>query len=198
MTARAPRAFRTASVDDLFAIPEEPRKRYELIDGAIEDRGTTSVEHGTTQFSLSEWMGPFRRKPGGRSPGGWWFATEADVYFDAANTFKPDVAGWRRERVPEMPRGALMKVRPDWVCEILSTNRRNDVFKKKRVYHQHQVPHYWLLDPIEELLTVLRWTSDGYVEVLSAEKGDTIRAEPFEAIPLHVGVLFGDDPPEDP
>jgi Uma2 family endonuclease len=184
-------------VDDLFAIDEEPRQRFELIEGVIEERGAPSAEHGGSQQKIAAYIDPFGRKPGRRWPGGWWFATETDVYFDPANTFRPDVAGWRRERVPEQPKGALVKIRPDWVCEVLSTNRKNDLVKKKRVYHRHQVPHYWVIDPVEESLAVLRWTEGGYLEVLSAERGDTVAAEPFEAIPLHVGVLFGDDPPDD-
>lgn len=89
-----------------------------------------------------------------------------------------------------------MIVRPDWVCEILSKNRRNDLVKKKRTYHRDQVNHYWIVDPIEETLAVYRWQSDGYVEVLIAERGETVRAQPFDAIDLHVGVLFGDDDDE--
>ncbi len=84
-------------------------------------------------------------------------------------------------------------VRPDWVCEILSTNKRNDLIKKKRVYHRHELPSYWIIDPIEESLSVLRWTPEGYSEILAAERGEEVRAEPFEALPLKVGALFGDE-----
>src|SRR6185437_5844787 len=116
-----------ATLEDLLAIPEDERKRFELVEGAIADRGATASQHGRAQVRLARHMGPFDRRPGGRSPGGWWFTTEADVYFDAANTFRPDVAGWRRERVPELPPGIPIKERPDWVCEILSSNKRNDL-----------------------------------------------------------------------
>lgn len=88
--------------------------------------------------------------------------------------------------------------RPDWVGEILSTNRSNDLIKKKRVYHRSGVPHYWIIDPTEEILLVNRWTPDGYVEILSAERGETVRAEPFDAISLQVGIFFGDDEDESP
>jgi Uma2 family endonuclease len=88
------------------------------------------------------------------------------------------------------------RVRPDWVCEILSTNRRNDLIKKKRVYHRHEVPHYWILDPEEATLTVYRWSPDGYVEILAAERGERVRAEPFDALEIAVGVLFGDEEDE--
>ncbi len=196
MTAHAQKAV-PATLEDLFALPEEERKRFELVEGTLEDRGPTSGAHGGAQFDLPMWLAPFRRRPGGRWPGGWWFGTEVDVYFDAANTFKPDVVGWRRERVPERPLGVPVMVRPDWVCEILSSNKRNDLVKKKRAYHRHQVPHYWIVDPERETLSVLRWTPDGYTEVLAAERSDVVRAEPFDAIPLAVGVIFGDDDEEE-
>lgn len=122
--------------------------------------------------------------------------TEVDIFFDTQNTLRPDVVGWRRDRVPQRPAERVVEVRPDWVCEILSTNRRHDLIAKKRIYHRHQVPHYWILDPDEEMLTVCRWTQEGYLEVLVGERGDTVRAEPFEAIEIRIGALFGDDDEE--
>jgi Uma2 family endonuclease len=196
MTARAPKIVPRATLEDLLAMPEEDRRRFELVEGALAERGATSGEHGTAQFRIARQMGPFDRRPGGRSPGGWWFATEVDVYFDPVNTFRPDVSGWRRDRVPERPRGVPIEVRPDWVCEILSSNKRNDLVKKKRVYHRHQVSHYWIVDPEQETLLVYRWAAEGYLDVLSAERGEIVRAEPFEAIPFAIGVLFGDDEDE--
>ena len=85
-------------------------------------------------------------------------------------------------------------VAPDWTCEILSaSNRRVDLVRKKRIYHQQGVAHYWIIDPEQETLTVHRWHPDGYVEVLVAEKAEVVRAEPFQAVEIRVGVLFGDD-----
>lgn len=195
MTGRAPKFAPPATLDDLLAIPEEKR-RHELIDGDIIEKDAASGEHGNAQHKVSIFTGPFDRRPGGRWPGGWWFATEVEIDFDPANTLRPDVTGWRRARVPDRPRGTPIRVRPDWVCEFLSSNRRNDLVKKKRAYHRHQVPHYWILDPAEETLAVYRWTPDGYVEILGAERGERVRAEPFEAIELEVGVLFGDEEEE--
>jgi len=179
-------------VADLLAIPEEHR-RHEVIDGVLVEKEAASGRHGAAQGRLVRWVGPYDRRPGGRGPGGWWFATEVEIELGEIQVFRPDVAGWRRERLPTPPSEVPIRTRPDWVCEILSTNRRNDLIKKKRAYHAHEVGHYWLVDPIDETLTVHRWHSDGYVEVLVAERSDLVRAEPFEAIELRVGVLFGDD-----
>ena len=69
--------------------------------------------------------------------------------------------------------------------------------KKLRVYQRYEVPHYWIVDPMNELLTVHRWTPDGYLTVLTAERGERVRAEPFDTIEWPIGVLFGDDPDEE-
>ncbi len=185
-------AKKLETVDELLAIPESER-RHELIEGVIEPKGAASGRHGAAQCKLAGHVDPFDRRPGGPTPGGWWFATEVDIFFDPANTFCPDVVGWRRDHVPRQPEDVLIKVRPDWVCEILSTNRRNDLITKKRVHHRHRVPHYWIVDPDEGTLTVYRWTSDAYLEILIAERGEEVHPEPFEALPLRVGALFGDD-----
>jgi Uma2 family endonuclease len=190
------RPQRRATIDDLFAIPEDQR-RHELIDGEIVEKGAATGEHGATQADLVTTLNiRFGRRPGGRWPGGWWFATEVEIVF-GEDVFRPDVVGWWRERVAQRPTGTPVRTRPDWVCEILSTNRRHDLVKKKRAYHREEVPHYWILDPTEETLAVYRWGPDGYIEVLAAQRGERVRAEPFDAVELPVGVFFGDDEPED-
>jgi Uma2 family endonuclease len=182
-----------ATLEDLLAIPEEER-RHEIIDGELVEKGAASGEHGRAQADLVTALNSrFGRRPGGRWPGGWWFATEVEILFPRGQIFRPDIVGWRRERVPEPPTGVPLSILPDWVCEILSTNRRNDLIKKKRSYQQSHIPHYWILDPAEETLTVHRWGPDGYIEVLAAQREERVRAEPFNAVELHVGLFFGDE-----
>jgi Uma2 family endonuclease len=184
-----------ATIVDLLAIPED-RRHHELIDGVLLEKDAASGRHGGAQLRLGEHLAPYNRRPGGRWPGGWWFASECEVQFEDTQVFKPDVAGWRRDRLVELPAQVPTVVRLDWVCEILSTNRRKDLVEKKRVYHRHEVGHYWIIDPVDETLSVHRWHPEGYVEVLIAERGERVRAEPFADIELVVGVLFGDEPDE--
>ena len=87
-----------------------------------------------------------------------------------------------------------MRVRPDWVCEVLSpSNASTDTVKKLRTLHAHKVPYYWLADPDRRTLTVLRWEGAGYLAILNAEAGELVRAEPFETLELRTGPIFGDD-----
>ena len=165
-----------------------------MIGGELIEKEAASGKHGQAQGSLFHLLFPYRRRIGPPGlPGGWAFATEVEVYFDPENTLRPDNVGWRRERLPEWPVEVPIRVVPDWICAILASNRRNDLIKKKRVFHQHRVPHYWIIDPVEEVLTVHRWNPDGYLEVLVAERNERVRAEPFDGIELRVGILFGDD-----
>jgi len=184
-----------ATITDLLAIPED-RRRHEVIDGVLVEKEAASGRHGGAQVRLGAELAPYNRRAGGRWPGGWLLASEVEVLFELTQVFRPDVAGWRRERLSELPREVPITVRPDWICEILSTNRRKDLVDKKRVYHRHQVGHYWIIDPVDDTLAVHRWHPDGYVEVLIAERGERFRAEPFGDIELSVGVLFGDEPDE--
>lgn len=187
-----------ATAADLLAIPEELRF-HEIIGGEIVEKANPSFEHGGAQGRTFRVLDPYDRGAGGppARPGGWWLSMEVEIEFEKHEVYRPDVVGWRRDRVPERPRGTPIAIRPDWVCEILSPrNTANDLVKKKRVYQRCQVGHYWIVDPMNEMLTVYRWGPDGYIEIRSAVRGERVKAEPFEAVDLQVGVLFGDDPDE--
>jgi Uma2 family endonuclease len=186
-----------ATLADLLAIPPEERF-HEIIDGELVQKATPTGEHGDAQSGIvSRLKGPFQRRPGGRWPGGWWIYTEVEIELAASQIYRPDVVGWRRERVPERPTGTPVRIRPDWVCEVLSpSNPGTDRVTKLNRYHQAGVQHYWIVDPMEGSLSVFRWTSEGYLLVLAAEGDSRVRAEPFEAVELPLRTLFGEDEDE--
>ncbi len=194
MSASPPR--RLGTVADWLAAGED--ERLELIDGELIPKAAPSIDHGFAQARVSMALcGPFHRRAGGPGgPGGWWIGSEVDILLDGRG-YRPDLAGWRRERVPQMPRARPVELTPDWLCEIVSeSNRETDTIKKLRRYHQAGVPHYWLVDQLDRTLTVHRHLADGYVIALRAGAAERVRAEPFDAVELHVGVLLGDDPDE--
>jgi Uma2 family endonuclease len=169
--------------------------RAEIIAGEIVEKASPTMEHGRTQRTLGTYVGRrFDRKPGGRWPGGWWIGTAVDVEYQAHELYRHDIVGWRRERVPECPTGRPVRLRPDWVSEILSpSNEKRDLVDKMRTLHGAAVPHYWILNPEEKVLVVHRYQPDGYLVALTASSGDTVHAEPFADVALRVGVLFGDE-----
>jgi Uma2 family endonuclease len=182
---------------ELLAIPEGDRF-HEVIDGELMRKAMPSGPHGRVQRALGGRIGdPYDRRPGGRWPGGWWIVTEVEIELDKHEVFRPDLSGWRRECLAELPRKAPIRTRPDWICEVLSrSNARIDLVKKMRVYHRCEVPHYWIVDPEEETLAVYRFTPEGYLLALTAEREDRVRAEPFGEVELSMAAIFGEDEEE--
>lgn len=191
------RARPAATFADLQAIPAAERF-HEIIAGELVRKANPSGEHGDAQSALvSSIKPPFQRRPGGKLPGGWWIYTEVEIQLAPDHIYRPDIVGWRRDRVPERPTGTPIPIRPDWICEVLSpSNPGTDRVKKLNHYHHFGVPHYWLVDPMEASLSVFRWTADGYLLILAADRTARVRAEPFEAVELSVGALFGEEEEE--
>lgn len=184
------------TVDDYLARPEG--ERVELIRGTLIEKPDATGEHSLTQLSTSSALKvPFQRRPGGGAgPGGWWFFTELEVQL-AGEIVRPDVCGFRRERLPQPPKGRPTTLAPDWVCEVLSpSNPERDRVEKLQSYFQARIPHYWIIDPVAGTLEVFRRLDIAFALVLSAHRGQRVRAEPFEAIELRVDELLGADPEE--
>jgi Uma2 family endonuclease len=186
-----------ATLADLLAIPEDERF-HEIIDGELIRKASPSGEHGDAQSAIGVLIrGPFGRRSSGNLPGGWWIVTDVEIELAPTHIYRPDVIGWRRDHVPARPTGTPINILPDWICEVLSpSNPGTDRVKKLNHYHQFQVPHYWIVDPMEESLSVFRWTAEGYLLVLAADRDARVHAEPFEAIELPVGALFGQEDDE--
>ncbi len=183
---------RLATVADLAE-----HEHAEIIGGEIVEKAQPGFAHSVGQSGLNVFLGARfnRRGAGGGGPGGWLILVEVTIELAPHEVYQPDLSGWRRERIVTPLSGFPVRLRPDWVCELLSpSNARNDLVRKLRGYHAAGVPHYWIADPERETLLIHRWSEQGYVVVQTAQRGETIHAEPFEAVPLPVGLLFGDDP----
>jgi Uma2 family endonuclease len=181
------------TVADWLAQPADAR--FELIDGELVEKAAPTAEHGHAQLATGAALRVAydRRLGGPGGPGGWWIASEVDNLLDGRG-FRPDLAGWRRERAPALPRERPVTLRPDWICEIVSeSNRATDTVTKLHRYHEADVPHYWILDQVDRTLTVYRHTAEGYLVALRAEASERVRPEPFGELELRVGMLLGDD-----
>lgn len=189
--ARAP-----LTVEEFLA--RTPDERVELIRGSVEEKAAPGGEHSSAQGGIDRRVGhKFDRKPGGRWPGGWWFFVELDVRF-GQEVFRPDVCGYRRERLQQRPTGRPITIAPDWVCEVLApSNAKLDRVEKLQTYFAAGVPHYWLVDPIEGSLEIFRRTDLAYALVQSAHRGQRLRPEPFDAVEFSVDELLGDDADDD-
>lgn len=183
----AEQARKRATYEDVLAAPAH--MVAELVDGTLYTMSRPRLRHASAASGLGGLVhGPFHRGQGG--PGGWIILDEPELHF-GADVFVPDLAGWRRERMPEVPDEPFTTLAPDWCCEVLSpTTRSFDRLVKVPRYAQEAVPHVWLVDVDAKLVEVLRLDGDTY-RLVATHGGDAeMRAEPFEALPLPLAALW--------
>jgi Uma2 family endonuclease len=193
MSSSAP-APRLATWDDLVRVHADDRRVHEVIGGSLEPAPRPLPRHGRAQAQLSGRLLPFDPGP---PDGGWWIVVEPDVRLSPHDIVAPDLAGWRRSRMPALPDARPVDLVPDWLCEVVSPGRaRQDRVRKANLYLRSGVPHYWIVDPDARTLEAFEAREGGWLRLGGWSDGDTVRIAPFEAVEIDVGGLFPPPPPE--
>ena len=177
-------AKRYATYEDLEQVPDT--KVAELIDGDLIVSPRPASPHARSATVLgADLLGGFDGPPGSPDrPGGWWLLFEPELHF-GQDVLVPDIAGWRRERMPALPNVAAFTQAPDWVCEVVSpATGAVDRGRKMRVYGREGVCHLWIVDPLQRTLEVYRLEGGRWVVVSTHGGTDPVVAEPFEAVTL--------------
>jgi Uma2 family endonuclease len=188
---------RRATYADLEAVP--PTKVAELVGGVLHVMPRPAPRHARASSALGvEIGGPFDRGRGG--PGGWWILDEPELHFpDPApqcpgdiEAVVPDIAGWRRARMPELPETAYFTLAPEWICEVLSKSTEDfDRNEKMPIYAREGVQHAWLVDPVARTVEVYTLTREGsWSEAVVHADRARVRLPPFEAIELDLSALW--------
>ncbi len=161
----------------------------EIIAGVLHAHPRPASPHARASSILGAELGPpFDRGRGG--PGGWIILDEPELHL-GADVVVPDLAGWRRERMPEMPDVAGFTLPPDWACEVLSeSTEAHDRGRKLPIFAREEVAHVWFVDPLVKTLEVLRLDGATYRIVATHSADARVRAEPFEALELELGALW--------
>jgi len=179
-----------ATYADLEALPE----RYigELIDGTLYAQARPAYRHMKVVSRLGALINvAFERESGeGGGPGGWWILDEPELHLDE-DVLVPDIAGWRRERMPQVPDVPWTRLPPDWLCEVCSPSTgRLDRGPKLRRYFCAGVAHVWLVDPITRHLEAFRRSEEGWVLVGNHFEDEVVGIEPFAAAPVNLAELW--------
>ena len=176
--------------DDLCALPEGVTG--EILAGQLHTMSRPSGRHGVAGSALVADLGPpFDFGRGG--PGGWWIITEPEIHFVRdTEVAVPDLAGWRRERMPQVPNDHRFAVVPDWVCKILSpSTARKDRFIKLPIYARYGVAHAWLVDPEAHTLEAFELRQGIWLLIATLQDDAPVRVPPFDAIEFSLADLWG-------
>jgi Uma2 family endonuclease len=176
-----------ATYEDILALPEGVRG--EIIFGVLETQAQPRARHQVTASKLAFLLGPpFVWGRGG--PGGWHIIAAPEIHA-GGHVLVPDLAGWRTERMPEVPDTAFFSLAPDWVCEILSpSTTKRDRGVKMDAYAEIGVEHVWIVDVDERVLEAFRREGSRWLRIAAFIDGARCRAEPFDAIELELDAAW--------
>jgi Uma2 family endonuclease len=176
-----------ATYEDLLQVPEH--LVAEILNGELHTHPRPSPHHARAASVLGGKLSdPFDIGRGG--PGGWWILDEPEVHL-AEQVIVPDLAGWRRERLPGLPDSAWIDLAPDWVCEILSPGTaKTDRTIKMPLYATHEVKWLWLIDPTLKTLEAFALHSNRWTLEATLRDSDIVALTPFEALPFPLSDLW--------
>ena len=180
-------AKKVATYADVLAAPEH--LVAELVDGELITSPRPASPHALVGSRLgAKLLTLFDDGDGG--PGGWILLDEPELHL-GEHVLVPDIASWRRERMPEMPDVAYFELAPDFCCEILSpSTARFDRVKKVPLYATHGVRHVWLIDPAMQTLEIFSLDGESYRLLATHGGDDVVEAPPLDAVPIELARLW--------
>ena len=181
-------AERFATYEDLCQVPDH--MVAQIIHGQLIVMPRPAPKHALASSSLGgELIGPYQ-KGRGDGPGGWWILDEPELHL-GLDILVPDLAGWRRVRMPTLPETAFFTLPPDWVCEVLSPSTgQMDRVDKLPIYAKHGVSHAWLVDPELQTLEVFALDKGHWRLECAFKAAEEVCAPPFQAITFSLATLW--------
>jgi Uma2 family endonuclease len=187
-----------ATYEDLLAVPDH--KVAEILDGELFASPRPAILHAHASTTLGGEISTRFHRPagGGDYPGGWWILFEPELHFHE-DVVVPDVAGWRRDRVPLLPNATWFDIAPDWVCEVVSPSTEAiDRGRKLRIYAREGVGHLWLVNPLARTLEVYRLSDEEWLLVQTSVDDEIVQAEPFESVSIEMSRWWLPEAPPEP
>lgn len=186
-------ARKRATEEDVRNAPEG--MTAELVDGELFMAPRPAVPHAKAATALSSQLFMLldhdqRTDDEGRPPDSWHILSEPEIHV-GGDIFVPDIAGWRRSRVPTLPESPSISITPDWVCEVFSPSSYiRDRLVKASAYQRHGVPWIWYVDPSTRFVEAWRNTGKTWELVTQGAATDQFDAPPFEGVSVDLRRLW--------
>jgi Uma2 family endonuclease len=172
---------------ELLNLPEN--MHGEIIDGELHVQPRPAPKHALASSYLgSDLVGPYGKGRGG--PGGWWIIDEPEIHL-GSDVFVPDIAGWKKERMPLLPKTAYFDLSPDWICEVISqSTARKDRVLKMPLYAKNKVQYIWLIEPTTQILEAYQLEGQYWKLIGTFAEGDKVSIAPFSEISIDLSFLW--------
>ena len=162
----------------------------EIVNGALHTQPQPATPHQRVMTILTTKLAS-AFDLGETGPGGWTILAEPEVHFPNGDVFVPDLAGWRRETMPQFEVAPHIKTTPDWVCEILSPGTRTfDLTEKRPAYAAFGIGHLWIIDPEARSLDAYSLQGDKWLLEGTLRDDDDVALPPFDAITFNLSQLW--------
>jgi hypothetical protein len=178
-----------ATYRDVIEAP--PHMVAEIIGGELRLSPRPATPASAAAATLGHDLGPpFHRGRGG--PGGWLILWEPELHL-GDEIVVPDLAGWRRDRLPVLPDAAFLTTPPDWICEVLSpSTEKMDRTEKMPIYAAFGVQYAWLVQPRRRTLEAYQLRDGAWAAIAGYREVARARIPPFDAIELELAALWAD------
>ena len=181
-------ADRVATYVDLRDVPDN--MVGEILNGELVTHPRPAPRHSHTASAIGAFIFSSFNHKQNKGDGGWWILDEPECHL-ADDVVVPDIAGWRKANMPELPETAWISVKPDWVCEVISpSTAKYDRGVKRQIYAREGVGHYWIVDPEAKMVEVFALNEGNWMLLITASDDEVVNLPPFEVLPFDLSALW--------
>ncbi len=165
-------------------LTEHTKRLIEFTDGRLEVLPMPTDRHQVVLGFLLFALDPFIRQRGGTVLfSGLRLRIREDKFREPDLLLLRDAKDARRRN--DYWRGA------DWVAEVVSPdNPERDTVTKRRDYAEARIPEYWIVNPVDETVTVLVLDGDAYAEHGVFRRGERARSSCLDGFSVSVARVF--------
>ena len=185
MATLKPRAGIRLTIEEFLGLPDtEDRRKMELNEGELyimpRPRRVHRAWHLDLVMHIQAYLTGFDEPPAE-----FFLDFVVALSLESRTLLAPDLCIVLRERL-DLVGDRMVEGAPDVAMEILSSDRRRDLVRKRQLYAEAGVPEYWIFDPDGDTVTLLEFREAEYAEraVLGADNSLTTPLLPGLEIPL--------------